>query len=214
MSWASLQTSPWLSLQGSGPREAAQLPRAEDTLCWTPAAPPKTSDHHARRQRWEQSSLQPGQTDLLVHLSGEQAVRWALNCPGDGRRTLLLGVDCCPEGDAELTLGVLHCLTHHVKTHAALLPLLDTIRRRHWHLCKGQSFFLGWEFSAPVCSSFPAQLVPGNRLSPEALVHKRCTSWGEGTTPTYPKICQFGSHEPRPERKKTCSLSLCIVISL
>lgn len=34
----------WLSLQGSGPREAAQLPRAEEAQCWTPATPLKSLD--------------------------------------------------------------------------------------------------------------------------------------------------------------------------
>lgn len=80
----------------------------------------------------------PGQPDLPVHLGGEQAARWALNCPGDGRRSLLLVVHCCPEGDAELTLSVFHSHTHHVKIHSVLLSLLDTIRKKHWHLCKGQ----------------------------------------------------------------------------
>lgn len=75
----------------------------------------------------------PGLPDLPVHLGGEQAARWALNCPGGGRRSLLLVVHCCPEGDAELTLSVLHSHTHHVKIHSVLLqkkalaPLQGTV---------------------------------------------------------------------------------------
>lgn len=211
ISWASLPTSPWLSLQGSGPREAAQLPRAEEAWCWTPATPPNISDHRARAQRWEQSSLLTWPARPPGALSGEQAVRWALNCPGDGRRSLLLVVGCCPGGDAELTLSVLYSHTHNVKIHSALLSLLDTIRKRHWHLCKGQSFFLGWKISALLCSTFPAQLFPENRLSWEALVSGRYPSWEEGSTPSTPRSASLDTTSPGQEGKRP---ALCLRVLL
>lgn len=190
---------PWLSLRGSGPGEAAQLPRGEEALCWAPATPPNTTMPGDSGGNSPPSS--PGQPDLGRRGGGT-------HCPGGGRRTLLLVVEC--------SLGVVqnqHCVllphTHYVKIHSAFLPLPDTIMKRH--LCKGQSFFLGWETLPLLCSGFPAQIFPENGLSREEEVGRRCPLWEEGTSPPPPSADSLDPTSPGQGGKRS---ALCLHVLL